>query len=90
MTNVKVIKVKKLIQDKIEQLLTSDNFGWFYNPTTIYDTKNIRKLKFSENKFDEKDTWQFTHKFYDELYNTSSYYYENSEKFNIFYVKLRL
>jgi len=78
MLNVKVIKVKKLIRDKIEQLLTSNNFGWFYNPTTIYDTKNIRKLKFSENKFDEKDTWQFTHKFYDELYNTSSYYYENA------------
>ena len=64
MLNVKKIKIKKKLADEIEKLLTSDNFGWFFNPTTSYKNKVA-------------DTFQFTHKFYDELYNSASFYYQN-------------
>ena len=65
MLNVKKIKIKKKLADEIEKLLTSDNFGWFYNPTTSYKEKI-------------PDTFQFIHKFYDEVYNSASYYYEKA------------
>ena len=53
MLNVKKIKVKKKIQDKIENLLLNDYFDWYYNPSTSYDAlhKNM------------PDTFQFTHTF---------------------------
>ena len=69
MLNVKKIKIKKKLADEIEKLLTSDNFGWFYNPTTAY--KEV-------DGDDVSDTFQFTHKFYDERYNSASYYYQNA------------
>ena len=60
MLNVKKIKIKKKLADEIEKLLTSNNFGWFFNPTTSYKNKVAA-------------TFQFTHKFYDELYNSASF-----------------
>ena len=65
MLNVKKIKIKKKLADDIEELLTSNNFGWFFNPTTAHKSEKL------------SDTFQFTHKFYDELYNSSSFYYQN-------------
>tara|TARA_Y100001937_G_scaffold56475_1_gene77608 strand:+ start:328 stop:846 length:519 start_codon:yes stop_codon:yes gene_type:complete len=65
MLKIKKIKIKKKLADEIEKLLTSNNFGWFYNPTTSY-------------KEQTPDTFQFTHKFYDEVCNSASYYYEKA------------
>jgi len=66
MLKIKKIKIKKKLADKIEKLLTSDYFGWYYNHTTALKDEDI-----------EPDTFQFTHKFYDDIYNTASYYYQN-------------
>ena len=76
---MKRIKIKKKLADEIEKLLTSDNFGWYYNHTTAYEEKKL------------SDTFQFTHKFYDEIYNAASYYYQNAlelfQSINIKYKK---
>ena len=65
MLNVKKIKIKKKLADEIEKLLISNNFDWYYNPTTAHKNEKL------------PDTFQFTHKFYDELYNSASFYYQN-------------
>ena len=73
MLNVKKIKVKKKIQDKIENLLLNDHFDWYYNSSTDYDPLDK----------DIPDTFQFTHTFLNnERKQKSGYFSYVLELFN--------